>query len=210
MTAIVSLIFITVFSLSGNEENIALSNQQEIVVSDTSNLSYYERIDSLRAAQAKFYKKDEESPFVKQKEKFKGLKYFAPDSSFRVSARVESVPMGEVFNLKTSDGRNRNYKEVARLFFKLAGEQQELMLLQSMDKEHYFLPFFDQTSAESTYGAGRYLEVDYSGTESEITLDFNRAYNPYCAYVKGYSCPVPPSENMISVAVEAGEKIYKK
>jgi uncharacterized protein (DUF1684 family) len=71
-----------------------------------------------------------------------------------------------------------------------------------------FLPFFDETSSVSTYGGGRYLDPEYAGG-NEIVLDFNLAYNPYCAYVEGYTCPLPPPENRIDAEVNAGEKNYK-
>jgi uncharacterized protein (DUF1684 family) len=82
-------------------------------------------------------------------------------------------------------------------------------LLQSAEDGHFFLSFYDETSAIATYGAGRYLEVDYKKGQTQVVLDFNKAYNPYCAYTEGYSCPVPPPENNVSIFINAGEKNYE-
>ena len=71
-----------------------------------------------------------------------------------------------------------------------------------------FLAFADETSARETYGAGRYLDLKKIGGATEIELDFNRAYNPYCAYAEGFSCPLPPPENILKIAIRAGEKTY--
>ncbi len=72
-----------------------------------------------------------------------------------------------------------------------------------------FLPFTDLTNSKETYGAGRYIEVK-SGNGNTITIDFNKAYNPYCAYNEAYSCPIPPKENRMAIGILAGEKTYKK
>ena len=209
--AVIAFLAITVFSLlpASNTEEKETADVKSQLINDSTKLSYQEKIDSLRAYQQSFMASNEKSPFIIQKEKFDSLKYFPVDTSFRVKAMVIPIPIGKTYELETSDGSTRKYKEVAELNFSLLKTDQSLSLLESIDGEHYFLPFYDKSSALSTYGAGRYLEVDYSGKESSITLDFNMAYNPYCAYVNGYSCPVPPASNQITIAVEAGEKTYK-
>ncbi|MFT6965283.1 MAG: hypothetical protein ACJAT1_000488 [Marivirga sp.] len=200
ISAVIGLVLITVFSL--------VSSQSEAADSKTDDLNYVERIDSLRKVQNDFMAKNENSPFIIQEASFASLSYFAVDENYKVSAVVEPIVMGKIHALQTSNDKIKKYKEVALLHFDIVGKHGDLTLLQSEDKAHYFLPFYDETSAITTYGAGRYLEVVYTGDESDITLDFNNAYNPYCAYVDGYSCPVPPAKNQLKIAIEAGEKIY--
>jgi uncharacterized protein (DUF1684 family) len=79
-------------------------------------------------------------------------------------------------------------------------------------KDHLFLPFTDLTSGEETYTAGRYIDLSFEDIiDNKVVIDFNKAYNPYCAYVSGkYNCPIPPRENTLSVAILAGEKNYGK
>ena len=92
--------------------------------------------------------------------------------------------------------------------FNVAGEEVSLVLY---DTGHpgYFVPFRDKTSGTDTYGAGRYLDID-PNSDGTVTLDFNMAYNPLCAYNDAYSCPLPPVENWLTVAVEAGERDFVK
>ena len=71
-----------------------------------------------------------------------------------------------------------------------------------------FFAFGDETSAVETYGAGRYLDLEKVPGSSTITLDFNKAYNPYCAYISNYSCPLPPAQNLLTIPIKAGEKTY--
>ena len=110
------------------------------------------------------------------------------------------------------------YVKYADLYFTLKGEKQKLAVYQSQslktDPEYYdylFLPFTDLTNGDSTYGGGRYIDlrIPEDGVK-KITLDFNQAYNPYCAYSGGYSCPVPPAENNLDAAITAGVKTYSK
>jgi uncharacterized protein (DUF1684 family) len=79
-------------------------------------------------------------------------------------------------------------------------------------KDHLFIPFTDATSGEGTYESGRYIDLDIKDiTDNKFTIDFNKAYNPYCAYVTGrYNCPIPPVENRLAVAIRAGEKAFGK
>ncbi|GAA5035014.1 hypothetical protein GCM10011506_28680 [Marivirga lumbricoides] len=170
--------------------------------------NYAEEVKQHRREKHEFMESHEASPFVEQSVPFDSLKYFKIDESFKVKATVEEIKDGEVHRLATSDGKEKNFTEVAILHFDLQKSHQDLTLLKSQETSDYFLPFYDETSAITTYGSGRYLEVDYAPGNSKITLDFNYAYNPYCAYTTGYSCPVPPKKNYINIAVNAGEKNY--
>lgn len=114
--------------------------------------------------------------------------------------------------LPTSDNLEKKYLEYAFAEFELNGESCKLLILEIMEEGPYrgtlFLAFADATSANETYGAGRYLDVKKVPGASSVILDFNQAYNPYCAYSEKYSCPFPPKENILKIAIQAGEKKY--
>ena len=116
--------------------------------------------------------------------------------------------------LETNDQKENRYLEYAHAEFSIAGVKCKLLILEIMDdgpsRGSLFLAFADETSARETYGAGRYLDINKVPGSSTILLDFNKAYNPYCAYSDMYSCPLPPRENILPVAIRAGEKTYKE
>jgi uncharacterized protein (DUF1684 family) len=120
----------------------------------------------------------------------------------------------KVVVLPTNDNKQQTYVEYARASFRLNNTDCELLILEVMESGPFrgtlFLAFADQTSAFETYGAGRYLDVEKVPGANTITLDFNKAYNPYCAYTDSFSCPLPPRENILSVPIRAGEMTYDK
>ena len=134
------------------------------------------------------------------------LNYFDPDQSFKVSATFEPIENGEVIEMQTSTDRLPEYKRYGLLKFSLENTNLALTLYQNVEQPDYlFCPFKDLTNTKSTYGAGRYLDFKIEDLKNPI-LDFNYAYNPYCAYNKEYSCPIPPVENHLKVNIRAGEK----
>jgi uncharacterized protein len=165
-----------------------------------------------------FMKSDSGSPFLSEKDsaqeniEFKKLNYFAPDLKFKVNANLVSIENKKVIVLPTSDGKEKKYLEFAFAEFKLEGKENKLVILEIMDAGPYrgtlFLAFADETSANETYGAGRYIDLKKVPGASSIVLDFNNAYNPYCAYSDNFSCPFPPKENVLTIAINAGEKKY--
>ena len=158
------------------------------------------------------FMKGDESPFTDTTEVFTGLKYFTPDLKYRVAAALEEIDTKKVVVLTTSDGKDQKYLEYAYATFSLDGVENKLLLLEIMDmgpqRGKLFLAFADATSAMETYGAGRYLDVKKVPGATSITLDFNQAYNPYCAYSDTFSCPFPPKANILKIAIRAGEKSY--
>ncbi|PCJ66887.1 MAG: hypothetical protein COA58_05395 [Bacteroidetes bacterium] len=141
---------------------------------------------------------DEISPMGK-------LIFFDVDEKFRIKATFKKIEDGEVFEMKTSTDRLPEYRVYGKFSFQLDGDQ-SLTLYQNVEQPEYlFCPFKDVTNGETSYGAGRYLDFKMDDLASPI-LDFNYAYNPYCAYNKKYSCPIPPYENHLKVPVIAGEK----
>ena len=159
-----------------------------------------------------FMKSSEESPFGEDRNSFTGLKYFEPDAKYRVRAKLQSMESKKVVLLPTSSGNENQYLEYAWAEFELDGAKNKLLLLEVMamgaTRGTLFLAFADETSTKETYGSGRYLEVKKVPGASTVELDFNKAYNPYCAYAEKYECPFPPRENILKVTIRAGEKNY--
>ncbi len=147
------------------------------------------------------------------------LQFFPIDEKARIKAHFEPVKNAEWFSLPTSSGRTKMYRQYGKLSFLYEGSMQVLYVYQSQallqdpkHMDHLFLPFTDLTTGKESYETGRYIDLAVSDIKgSQITVDFNKSYNPYCAYVTGiYSCPIPPKENRLKVAIRAGEKKYIK
>jgi uncharacterized protein len=138
---------------------------------------------------------------------FEGLDYYEPDPDLVFTLEVEPGSGAEV-RVPTSDDREKVYTTFGKVRFEVRGEPVELTLY---DTGHpgLFIPFRDATSGKTTYGAGRYLDIE-PNEDGTVTVDFNLAYNPSCVYSDGYSCPIPPSANWLEVPIEAGEKSYDK
>lgn len=177
--------------------------------------SYTQQIDAYRAELRTKFEKDDFGPIKKENVVY--LDYFKANSTYKVKAKVEPLFGAKTFRIPTYDGTSNEYKRYAFVHFELLGQQHTLTLYQSAAlfqnpqyKDYLFLPFLDNSNGDETYAGGRYLELDASKIkDGEIEIDFNKSYNPYCAYSSGYRCPQPPSENQLSIAIEAGEKVYK-
>lgn len=173
---------------------------------------YLSEIQEERRDKNTFMRHDDQSPLSPElKKTFSNLNYYEPDPAYRIEARAEENEEKDLLVLPTSDNMQKPFKKWGYAVFELEGQQHRLLLLQpafSANYEGLFLPFTDATSANETYGAGRYLDLEKPKGE-KITLDFNRAYNPYCAYSDEHSCPFPPEENMLPVAIRAGEKNFE-
>jgi uncharacterized protein (DUF1684 family) len=180
--------------------------------SNSNDADYKLRIENSRKEKDDFMKNGDGSPFKDSPEPFTGLKYFEPNSKFRVNADLEEIENKNMVVLQTSDNKEQRYIDYAWASFSIDGVLCKLKILEVIDngpfKGTLFLAFADQSSAIETYGAGRYLDVKKTPGASSITLDFNEAYNPYCAYSDSFSCPFPPKENVLGVAILAGEKVY--
>ncbi len=171
---------------------------------------YVEHIEAERASRIKFLKVSESSPFQMYDEEFKEPEYYPISSDYRVNARLERLKNNERTSIKNSDGSETTYLKFAYASFALKGQQHQLLILKHMNMgaiAQYFTGFADNTSGNDTYGGGRYLDLKI-GKSDNIVIDFNLAYNPYCAYVDQYQCPFPPRENILPIRIEAGEKDY--
>jgi uncharacterized protein (DUF1684 family) len=173
---------------------------------------YEAEIKKERQAKDDYMRSSNESPFGEEKKNFKRLNYFPVDVNYRISAKLVSIDNKKVVVLPASDNLEKKYLEYAFAEFGLNGEFCKLLILEIMEEGPYrgtlFLAFADATSANETYGAGRYLDIKKVPGASSVILDFNQCYNPYCAYSEKFSCPFPPKENVLKTAVRAGEKNY--
>ncbi len=169
-------------------------------------------LSEFRLAKDAFFRDAEQSPLShEQQADFQGLTYYPEDPAYDVLAWVEPLDAPTPVTLITSRGTVQQFYRVAHLHFTLEGQPQQLTLFQHAEGQYLFLPFTDATSGTETYGAGRYVEVEDGGTEDErqmVRLDFNQAYNPYCAYNENWVCPIPPAENRLTVPIRAGEKVF--
>jgi uncharacterized protein (DUF1684 family) len=176
--------------------------------------NYRAVIDKHRAAYKADFIKESRSPL--KESDFKDLHFFDPDSTFRVVATVELLANQQNFNMPTYDGTSKEFVRYAKAHFKLNGKQLNLTLYRNIAlavnpiyKDLLFLPFTDLTNQQTTYGGGRYIDLSLLDIANKrVVIDFNKAYNPYCAYSDGYRCPVPPEENDLPIEILAGEKQY--
>ncbi len=148
--------------------------------------------------------------------RFKGLNYFKINPAFKVTARFVRTPNEKKFNMPTSSGMTKVHVKYAEVRFSLSGAEHVLSVYQSEDlsqtakyKNYLLIPFTDLTNGKETYGGGRYIDFEIPSGEL-VTLDFNLAYNPSCAYSSRFSCPLPPRENKLKTRIRAGEKTYIK
>jgi len=161
-----------------------------------------------RAEKDRVFRKDPHSPLTpEQRDAFAGLVYFDENPQLVINGTVDrDVEPGEV-RMATSAGEEQVYQRYGVVRFRVDGEAAQVVLYASDDSDELFIPFRDATSGHETYGAGRYLEVHAHG--DDVTIDFNYAYNPNCAYDPAWSCPLPPAENWLKVPIRAGEKAFQ-
>lgn len=161
----------------------------------------------LRQHKDESFRHDPHSPVpAEQREAFAGLRYFPLNRDLVFDLPVEPAD-GSSLEIPTSDGSSRRYRRAAHVRFHVQGEQAGLVLLSREDEAGFFLPFRDATSGKQAYGAGRYLDIA-PADGAQVHVDFNLAYNPYCAYNEAFSCPLPPPENWLRVPIRAGEAMY--
>ena len=156
-----------------------------------------------------FMSSDPESPFIVGRVPFHALRYFPPNPKYIVRATLERRAAPEEAYLRTNRDNQAVMRYIGDLAFLLEGEALRLRLYHAGEGvgTSVFVPFRDQTSGRESYGAGRYLTLELNESD-EYEVDFNRAFNPYCAYTDDFECPVPPAENDLPVAVRAGEMAW--
>lgn len=154
------------------------------------------------------------SPLVEaERATFDSLTYFAADRKYRVDADYQPLPNPDTIQIPLTTGNSEPYLRYAQATFNLEGQRLNLTLylkVKAADST-FFVPFSDKTNGADTYEGGRFLDIPKPAAgEKLITIDFNQSYNPFCVYNYEYSCPIPPAENRLPVAVPAGEKSYAK
>ncbi|GAB3524436.1 DUF1684 domain-containing protein [Emticicia fontis] len=153
-----------------------------------------------------------------KEEDLKYLRFYEPNEKYKVECQFTATTGGRPFQIPTTTGDTKTYAKFGELTFQLDGKTYKLAVYRSPDlqqlaqyRDYLFVPFRDLTNGKETYGGGRYIDLRMKQIENEkIILDFNKAYNPYCAFSAGYSCPIPPRENHLQVAIAAGEQNYAK
>lgn len=170
---------------------------------------YADRLAAARIAKDQQFREASDSPVPKEKrDAFLPLPYFPVDPAFTVPAALKLSDDRPVFEMPTSTGALRKMQLVGTLEFTFEGERRSLGAFVEDGTQqitNLFVPFADLTTGMDTYAAGRYLDIEPT-TTGYYTIDFNRAYNPYCAYNATYECPFPPPSNRLNVAIRAGEK----
>jgi uncharacterized protein (DUF1684 family) len=171
-----------------------------------------DRLQGYRQRRDHFFAHHPHSPLTaQQQERFPGLDYFPERSDLALILPLdESGPgIGEEVAMPTSDSKSKAFVRVGRIHFTVDGEPATLTVFQDADRGDLFIPFRDATSGTETYGLGRYLEPQQR-PDGSLHVDFNYAYNPFCAYGEGWSCPTPPEENRLPMALPAGERAFRE
>jgi uncharacterized protein (DUF1684 family) len=164
-------------------------------------------LQNFRKRKDEFFLHDPYSPLTpQQKAAFTGLSYFPEDESLNLMVELERFPEGEMVQIQTNTGDAQVYERFGRFSFEAAGESASLTVYANLNG--FFLPFVDALAGEETYPAGRYLEPEQL-QDGRFHIDFNLAYNPYCAYNANWSCPITPVENRLDVPIRAGEKLFE-
>jgi len=194
--AILAYFFVENFSANGDEVvDLAISNPAQ----------YIDKITSERTAKDEQFKTAEDSP-IADKAAFHGLHYFKVNPEYRVKATISPYTKEDKeLIVKYTDGTTTKYERYGYAHFEINKKPQKLLLLKN--ENVISVLFRDETSGQESYGGGRYL--DYPASEiknNAMILDFNKAYNPYCAYQPNYACPIPPPENKLLISIFAGEQ----
>jgi uncharacterized protein (DUF1684 family) len=163
-------------------------------------------LEEFRAQKDELFGESSQSPLTPgQRGDFKGLKYFPENPDLQLEVKVDEFPAKDQIAMQTSTGDVQMYERFGRFGFSVDGEQAELTIYRS--EGGFFLPFVDSLGGKETYPAGRYLEPEPM-PGGRFLVDFNLAYNPYCAYNERWSCPITPAENRLKVPIRAGEMLF--
>lgn len=170
-----------------------------------------DEINSYQTNLKKEWENPETTPLKEdEKDSFQGIQFFPIDKKYILNADFTPIENGKTIPFPTSAKKIKHYKEYGKLNFKLNGNLHELTIYQSDPpiegyENSLFLPFMDETNGDTSYGGGRYLDLEISDIQdNKMIIDFNKAYNPYCAYSKYYNCPIPPANNYLNTEIKAG------
>lgn len=192
--ALVGLVIISIYTFQGTSQ-----------ITD----GYVEDIENQRQEKNNEFKTSEDTPLTEeQKEEFTSLSYFPVSEKYKVRTEFRKNPREQKVKIAITDGSQREYFVFGNAHLHLEGKELDLTVYKPVkaDEEYLFIPFYDETSSDLTYGGGRYVEPEIIDGGA-IEIDFNKSYNPYCAYNHTYRCPIPPQDNNLNVSILAGEKI---
>ncbi len=174
--------------------------------------TYIKKLEEQRVSKDRFFKEHVQSPIPSHDQAtFSGLQYFPVDLAFRMELALTVLATPEKFESADSAGNVREFYRFGKFQFTVDGQESVLHAYKSdLTEERLFVPFKDATNGHDTYGAGRYLDLDETLDKTPTgawILDFNNAYNPYCAYNHQFACALTPFENHLKVSIPAGEKV---
>ena len=168
-------------------------------------------MERIRTEKNAYFKINLHSPLnEKGRTQFVKLNYYPIETKYRYEFKLEREEDPDTLIMATNTGEERKAIKYGFFLFQVDGKSLQLTVFQFVDsaeEKNLFIPFMDATNGKETYGAGRYIDLRQNDTDRYV-IDFNMAYNPYCAYNPIYSCPIPPSENRLDVAIRAGEKVF--
>jgi uncharacterized protein len=170
-----------------------------------------ERLAGYRHRRDHFFAGHAHSPLSEsQRAAFEGLDYFPEraDLALQLPLHDSEPDVGETLDIPTTDGKTKSFTRAGRVRFEVDGVPVELTVLRDSDRGGLFIPFRDGSAGGETYEVGRYLEPQ-ERPDGTLEVDFNYAYNPFCAYGAGWSCPIPPEENRLAVTIAAAEKAFR-
>lgn len=178
--------------------------------------NYSDSIALFRSNYKEDFIKETRSPLKGKDTSF--LQFYPAKKEYKVLASLTEITTNVDFIMETHSSKKQQYRQFAIAAFMLKGKKYQLhlyrnvsLLQQPEHKNHLFLPFNDLTNYETTYAGGRYIDLSLEDIkDGKIMIDFNKCYNPYCAFKEGYSCPIPPNENRLQLRIEAGEKLFGK
>ncbi|UOG75728.1 DUF1684 domain-containing protein [Hymenobacter tibetensis] len=181
----------------------------DLVLNDN---QYAARLRKARQEKSDSFRRVQGSPLSQeQRNVFDSLRYYAPNKDYRLEAQVEHFNQRDTVEMPLTGGKSEKYLRWGRASFILDKQEHKLTLFLKADGKDstLFIPFTDKTNGFATYGGGRYLDAGKpNAADTEIMLDFNEAYNPFCAYNDGFACPVPPQDNRLAVEIKAGEQAF--
>lgn len=210
------LILIFILCVFGCKENKKYHDDQQEKTDEVYNGGLEDAFEFQKKLNREF-KDPETSPLPdRYRKNFNGLDFFAPDSNYLITAKFTKTPEALPFFMPTTTGGQTEEVVYGKVSFTLEGKMHELEVYQNLEliqqekyKNYLFLPFSDLTNGEETYDGGRYLDLTVPEGDT-ILLDFNKAYNPYCAYNAKYSCPIVPKQNRLDTEIRAGVKAFNK
>ena len=163
------------------------------------------QLEQQRREKDDFFKRYPESPLTpSQQVTFNGLRYYPPNADLMLRVKVQPFAEQKTVPIQTTTGTTQYFRRYGEFTFEVGGQPARLTIYQA--DYGFFLPFVDAGAGSETYPAGRYLEPELLG-DNLFHVDFNAAYNPYCAYSPDWTCPITPAENRLSVPIRAGEML---